>query len=149
MASGRGGGPYTDSPMAATPGTARGGLHPDDHPQSLVRHQGDEATRCYVRVFPNSGIKGLHHYGEAGPREAGTVLTAVFVLDGRKDTAINGGPEFPFDEAVSPLINCADQDAIDHYGEKLSEGGQEVPCGRLKDESDCFGRSRPPGWPTC
>ena len=61
------------------------------------------------------------------------VLTVDFVLDGQEFTAINGGPEFTFDEAVSFLINCADQDEVDHYWSKLTEGGEESQCGWLKD----------------
>jgi predicted 3-demethylubiquinone-9 3-methyltransferase (glyoxalase superfamily) len=95
--------------------------------------QGKEAAEFYVSVFPNSEIKDVLYYGEAGPRPAGTVLTVDFVLDGQEYTAINGGPEFTFDEAISLLINCADQDEIDYYWSKLSEGGQEGPCGWLKD----------------
>ena len=86
-----------------------------------------EAAEFYVSVFPNSKITDVTHYGEAGPRPAGTVLTVDFVLDGQEYTAINGGPEFTFDEAISLLINCADQDEVDYYWAKLSEGGEEGP----------------------
>ncbi|MEU0372622.1 VOC family protein [Streptomyces sp. NPDC006283] len=96
--------------------------------------QGEEAAEFYVSVFPNSEIKHISYYGEAGPRAAGTVLTVDFVLDGQEYTAINGGPEFVFDEAISLLINCADQEEVDYYWEKLGEGGQEGPCGWLKDK---------------
>jgi predicted 3-demethylubiquinone-9 3-methyltransferase (glyoxalase superfamily) len=92
-----------------------------------------EAAEFYVSVFPNSEIRNVSYYGEAGPRPAGTVLTVDFVLDGQEYTAINGGPEFTFDEAISLLINCADQDEVDYYWTKLSEGGEEGPCGWLKD----------------
>jgi len=92
-----------------------------------------EAAEFYVSVFPNSEIRNVSHYGEAGPREAGMVLTVDFVLDGQEFTAINGGPEFTFDEAISLLINCADQDEVDYYWTKLSEGGAEGQCGWLKD----------------
>jgi predicted 3-demethylubiquinone-9 3-methyltransferase (glyoxalase superfamily) len=95
--------------------------------------QGQEAAEFYVSVFPNSAITNITHYGEAGPRPAGTVLTVDFVLDGQEYTAINGGPEFTFDEAISFLINCADQEEVDHYWSKLSEGGEEAQCGWLKD----------------
>lgn len=95
--------------------------------------EGEEAAEFYVSVFPNSRIKNITHYGEAGPREAGTVMTVDFVLDGQDFTAINGGPEFHFDEAISLLIECADQDEVDHYWAKLGEGGEEVQCGWLKD----------------
>jgi predicted 3-demethylubiquinone-9 3-methyltransferase (glyoxalase superfamily) len=94
---------------------------------------GEEAAEFYVSVFPNSEITNVSYYGEAGPRPAGTVLTVDFVLDGQEYTAIDGGPEFTFDEAISLLINCADQDEVDYYWTKLSEGGEEGPCGWLKD----------------
>jgi predicted 3-demethylubiquinone-9 3-methyltransferase (glyoxalase superfamily) len=96
--------------------------------------QGKEAAEFYVSVFPNSEIKHISHYGEAGPRPAGTVLTVDFTLDGQDYTAINGGPDFTFSEAISLLINCADQEEVDYYWEKLGEGGQEGPCGWLKDK---------------
>ena len=95
--------------------------------------QGQEAAEFYVSVFPNSSITGMTHYGKAGPGPAGTVLTVEFELDGKPFTAINGGPLFTFDEAVSFLIECADHAEIDYYWTKLSEGGEEGPCGWLKD----------------
>ncbi|MFJ2648094.1 VOC family protein [Streptomyces sp. NPDC087420] len=95
--------------------------------------QGEEAAEFYVSVFPNSKIKNISYYGEAGPGEAGTVLTVEFVLDGQEYLAINGGPRFTFDEAVSFAIDCADQAEIDYYWDKLSDGGEEGPCGWLKD----------------
>jgi predicted 3-demethylubiquinone-9 3-methyltransferase (glyoxalase superfamily) len=95
--------------------------------------QGEEAAEFYVSVFPNSKVTNVTHYGDAGPREAGLVMTVDFVLDGQELTAINGGPEFTFSEAVSLLINCADQEEVDYYWAKLSDGGEEGPCGWLKD----------------
>jgi predicted 3-demethylubiquinone-9 3-methyltransferase (glyoxalase superfamily) len=95
--------------------------------------EGLEAAEFYCSVFPNSEIKAVSHYTDAGPRPAGTVLTVDFVLDGQELTAINGGPEFTFDEAISLLINCKDQDEIDYYWTKLTEGGEESQCGWLKD----------------
>jgi predicted 3-demethylubiquinone-9 3-methyltransferase (glyoxalase superfamily) len=92
-----------------------------------------EAAEFYCSVFPNSEIKNVSHYTDAGPRPAGTVLTVDFVLDGQELTAINGGPEFTFDEAISLLINCKDQDEVDYYWDKLTEGGEESQCGWLKD----------------
>ena len=92
-----------------------------------------EAAEFYCSVFPNSEIRTVSYYNEAGPRPAGTVLTVDFLLDGQEFTAINGGPQFTFDEAISLLINCADQDEVDYYWTKLSEGGQEGQCGWLKD----------------
>ena len=95
--------------------------------------QAKEAAEFYVSVFPNSKVTTVTHYGEAGPRPAGTVLTVSFVLDGQAFTIINGGPEFTFDEAVSFEISCADQAEVDYYWEKLTEGGEEGQCGWLKD----------------
>ena len=92
-----------------------------------------EAAEFYCSVFPNSEIRKVLHYTEAGPREAGMVLTVDFVLDGQQLTAINGGPEFTFDEAISLLIECADQAEVDHYWSALTDGGEEVQCGWLKD----------------
>jgi predicted 3-demethylubiquinone-9 3-methyltransferase (glyoxalase superfamily) len=96
--------------------------------------EGKEAAEFYVSVFPNSEITNISYYGEAGPREAGTVLTVDFVLDGQRFTAINGGPEFTFDEAVSFLIDCADQEEVDYYWKALTNGGEESMCGWLKDK---------------
>ncbi|MGW1071860.1 VOC family protein [Streptomyces sp. NPDC002537] len=95
--------------------------------------EGKEAAEFYVSVFPNSEIKSVQHYGEAGPRPAGTVMTVEFVLDGQDFIAINGGPQFSFDEAISLLINCEGQEEVDYYWSKLSDGGEEGPCGWLKD----------------
>jgi predicted 3-demethylubiquinone-9 3-methyltransferase (glyoxalase superfamily) len=96
--------------------------------------EGKEAAEFYCSIFPNSEVTNITYYGESGPREAGSVLTVDFVLDGQEFTAINGGPEFKFDEAVSLLINCKDQDEVDYYWDKLTEGGEESQCGWLKDK---------------
>ncbi len=104
--------------------------------------QGEEAANYYVSIF--SGRKGassrgeskivdISHYGEAGPRPAGTVLTVSFLLDGQEFQALNGGPEFTFTEAVSFLVNCQDQEDVDYLWERLSENGEKGPCGWLKD----------------
>jgi predicted 3-demethylubiquinone-9 3-methyltransferase (glyoxalase superfamily) len=95
--------------------------------------QAEEAAEYYCSIFPNSKVTNVTHYGEAGPREAGMVLTVDFVLDGQEYTAINGGPDFTFNEALSLLINCEDQEEVDYYWSKLTDGGQEGPCGWLKD----------------
>ena len=95
--------------------------------------QSKEAAEFYVSVFPNSEIKHISYYGEAGPRPAGTVLTVDFVLDGQDYTAIDGGPQFTFNEAISLSITCADQAEVDYYWTKLTDGGEEGPCGWLKD----------------
>jgi predicted 3-demethylubiquinone-9 3-methyltransferase (glyoxalase superfamily) len=95
--------------------------------------QSVEAAEFYVSIFPNSKITNISYYGDAGPREAGTVLTVDFVLDGQPYTAINGGPQFTFDEAISLQIECEGQAEIDYYWGKLTAGGEEGPCGWLKD----------------
>ncbi|WP_436792897.1 VOC family protein [Actinospongicola halichondriae] len=92
-----------------------------------------EAAEYYCSIFPNSEITRVAHYSEAGPGEPGTVVTVDFSLDGKPFTAINGGPMFTFSEAVSLLIDCKDQEEVDHYWEALSAGGQTSQCGWLKD----------------
>jgi predicted 3-demethylubiquinone-9 3-methyltransferase (glyoxalase superfamily) len=96
--------------------------------------QGEEAANFYVSVFPNSRIVNVSRYGDAGPRSAGLVMTVDFELDGQSYVALNGGPDFTFNEALSLMVNCADQDEVDHYWEKLGEGGEHGPCGWLKDK---------------
>jgi predicted 3-demethylubiquinone-9 3-methyltransferase (glyoxalase superfamily) len=96
--------------------------------------QAEDAARFYTSVFPNSRITQVTHYGAAGPREAGTVMTVAFELDGRPFTALNGGPEFTFSEAISFSIECDTQDEVDGYWAALTaDGGEEGPCGWLKD----------------
>ena len=95
--------------------------------------EGEEAAAFYTSVFPNSKIVDVGHYSEAGPRPAGTVMTVEFELDGQRFTALNGGPQFTFSEAVSFQIACETQDEVDTTGSKLTEGGEEGPCGWLKD----------------
>jgi predicted 3-demethylubiquinone-9 3-methyltransferase (glyoxalase superfamily) len=95
--------------------------------------EGEDAAKLYTSVFPNSRIVEVARYGSAGPRAEGTVMTVSFELDGKAFLALNGGPQFTFSEAVSFQVDCADQAEVDHYWEKLSEGGEEGPCGWLKD----------------
>jgi predicted 3-demethylubiquinone-9 3-methyltransferase (glyoxalase superfamily) len=95
--------------------------------------EAEEAADYYVSVFKNSRIVTVTHYTAAGPRPAGTVLTVEFELDGQRFVGINGGPEFTFSEAVSFQITCEDQDEIDYYWERMTDGGEEGPCGWLKD----------------
>jgi predicted 3-demethylubiquinone-9 3-methyltransferase (glyoxalase superfamily) len=95
--------------------------------------EGEDAAELYTSVFPNSKILDVARYGSAGPRPEGTVMTVSFELDGQKFLALNGGSDFTFNEAVSFQIHCRDQDEVDHYWEKLGEGGQPGPCGWLKD----------------
>ena len=96
--------------------------------------QGEEAAKFYTSIFPNSRITQVSHYGEAGPRAAGEVLTVEFELDGQPFTALNGGPEFTFSEAVSFQVSCDDQVEVDRYWDALGEGGEHGPCGWLKDK---------------
>jgi predicted 3-demethylubiquinone-9 3-methyltransferase (glyoxalase superfamily) len=96
--------------------------------------EGEEAAKFYTSVFPNSKIVSVAYYGEAGPRSAGTVMTVDFELDGQSFVALNGGPEFTFNEAISFQVSCETQDQVDHFWSKLSEGGEQGPCGWLKDK---------------
>ncbi|MDX6307299.1 MAG: hypothetical protein QOI06_345 [Nocardioidaceae bacterium] len=95
--------------------------------------EAEEAASFYISVFKNSRIVNVARYTEAGPREAGMVMTVEFELDGQRFVGINGGPQFTFDEAVSFQISCETQSEVDYYWERLSEGGEEGPCGWLKD----------------
>jgi predicted 3-demethylubiquinone-9 3-methyltransferase (glyoxalase superfamily) len=95
--------------------------------------EGEDAAELYTSVFPNSKILDVARYGPAGPRPEGTVMTVSFELDGQKFLALNGGPNFKFNEAVSFQIHCRDQEEVDHYWERLGEGGEPGPCGWLKD----------------
>jgi predicted 3-demethylubiquinone-9 3-methyltransferase (glyoxalase superfamily) len=95
--------------------------------------QGEDAARFYTSVFPNSRMVDIARYGAAGPRPEGTVMTVSFELDGQEFVALNGGPEFTFNEAISFQVNCETQDQVDTFWSKLSEGGEEGPCGWLKD----------------
>ncbi len=95
--------------------------------------QGEEAAEFYTSIFPNSKIVEVTRYGPAGPRPEGTVMTVAFVLDGQEYVALNGGPEFTFSEAISFQISCGSQEEVDEYWGKLTDGGEEGPCGWLKD----------------
>ncbi len=108
-------------------------------PQKIVPNlwfdtEAEDAASFYTTVFKNSRIVNTTHYTDAGPRPAGMVMTVEFELDGQRFVGINGGPDFTFDEAVSFQITCEDQDEIDYYWERLTEGGEEGPCGWLKDK---------------
>jgi len=95
--------------------------------------EGEEAATFYVSLFKNSRITEVSRYGETGPREAGTVMLVSFELDGQPFTALNGGPEFTFNEAISLQIDCQSQEEVDYYWDGLTAGGEEGPCGWLKD----------------
>ena len=105
--------------------------------------QAEEAANFYVSVFSaradrsaNAGpskILDIVKYGDGGPGEPGAVMTVSFLLDGQEFTALNGGPQFPFTEAVSFLVHCETQGEVDDLWEKLTDGGEESQCGWLKD----------------
>jgi predicted 3-demethylubiquinone-9 3-methyltransferase (glyoxalase superfamily) len=96
--------------------------------------EGEDAATFYTSVFPNSKILDIGRYGSAGPRPEGTVMTVSFELDGQEFLALNGGPDFTFSEAISFQVFCKDQEEVDAYWSKLSAGGEEGPCGWLKDK---------------
>jgi predicted 3-demethylubiquinone-9 3-methyltransferase (glyoxalase superfamily) len=100
--------------------------------------QAEEAVKLYVSLFKNSRILGTSRYSEEGAmvsgRKVGSVMSVVFELNGQKFMALNGGPLFKFNEAVSFMVDCKDQDEVDYYWKALSKGGQENQCGWLKDK---------------
>jgi predicted 3-demethylubiquinone-9 3-methyltransferase (glyoxalase superfamily) len=96
--------------------------------------EGEEAAQFYTSIFPNSRIVETTRYGTAGPRDEGTVMTVLFELDGQRFIALNGGPDFKPNEAISFEVDCESQDEVDSYWEALSEGGEQGPCGWLKDK---------------
>jgi len=95
--------------------------------------QGEEAANFYTSVFPNSKILNISRYGEAGPGPEGQALTVSFELDGQEFTALNGGPQFTFSEAISFQVSCDSQEEVDRFWDTLSQGGEEGQCGWLKD----------------
>jgi len=107
-------------------------------PQKIVTNlwfdtEAEEAAEFYTSMFENSRIVNVSHYPEGAPRAAGMVMTVEFELDGQRFVGINGGPEFTFDEAISLQISCEDQDEVDYFWERLTDGGEESQCGWLKD----------------
>ena len=94
----------------------------------------EEAANYYMSIFPNSKVQIVTRYGESGPGPKGSVMTVAFELNGQKFTALNGGPQFKFTEAVSFVVNCETQKEVDEYWEKLSAGGEKSVCGWLKDK---------------
>jgi predicted 3-demethylubiquinone-9 3-methyltransferase (glyoxalase superfamily) len=96
--------------------------------------QAEEAANFYVSVFANAKIDSVSRYGEDSPGTAGTVMTVSFELDGQAFVALNGGPEYTFTPAVSFFIDCATQAEVDHFWDRLSEGGRTNQCGWLQDK---------------
>jgi len=95
--------------------------------------EGEEAATFWTSIFENSRVTEVQHYGSAGPRPEGMVMTVAFELDGQPFVALNGGPDFTFDEAISFQVNCESQEEVDRFWSRLSEGGEEGQCGWLKD----------------
>jgi predicted 3-demethylubiquinone-9 3-methyltransferase (glyoxalase superfamily) len=96
--------------------------------------EAEEAANFYTGIFKDSSLGTVHRHTEAGPGPEGTVLLAEFELNGQKFSGLNGGPQYKFNEAVSIVIPCEDQAEVDYYWTHLSEGGQEIACGWLKDK---------------
>jgi predicted 3-demethylubiquinone-9 3-methyltransferase (glyoxalase superfamily) len=97
-------------------------------------NQAEEAMNFYVSIFKNSKVGNVSRYGEGAPIPAGTVMSATFELDGQPIMALNGGPQFKLNEAFSLYVECEDQAEVDHFWDKLCEGGEPGPCGWLKDK---------------
>ena len=95
--------------------------------------EGEDAAKYYTGIFENSRILNVLHFGSAGPRPEGMVMVVYFELDGQPFMALNGGPEFTFNEAISFQVSCESQDEVDAFWTKLTDGGEEGPCGWLKD----------------
>src|SRR4029077_12330285 len=93
----------------------------------------EEAANFYTSIFENSKIVNITRYGEAGPGAKGSVMTVEFQLEGQGFIALNGGSQFKFTEDISLYVNCETQEEVDSFWKKLSEGGEEGPCGWLKD----------------
>ncbi len=104
------------------------------NPCLWCNNNAEEMVKFYTSIFPDSWVGQVTHYGKDAPLPEGTVLTIAFTLAGQEFLALNGGPQFPYSEAVSLVVNCEDQAEIDHYWEALlAGGGNEVQCGWLKD----------------
>ena len=116
---------------------ANGGLQRIS-PFLWFENQAEDAARFYVSIFKNSRIRKVVRYGEEAEKvsglPAGSVMTVAFKLEGQDFVALNGGPHFKFNEAISFVVNCGTQAEVDHFWKKLSSGGKEVQCGWLKDK---------------
>lgn len=96
-------------------------------------NQAADAARFYVSIFRNSEVTNITHLGEDSPGVAGANTVVAFRLDGQEFLALNGGPQFTFTEAISFMIHCKDQEEVDYFWDKLTDGGEPGPCGWLKD----------------
>jgi predicted 3-demethylubiquinone-9 3-methyltransferase (glyoxalase superfamily) len=121
---------------------------PDTIPCLWFDSEAEEAARHYTSIFPDSAVGAITRYSGENPsgKPVGSVLTVDFTLDGRPYTALNGGPHFTFSEAVSIQVMCADQAEVDHYWDRLCEGGEEGPCGWLKDRYGLSWQVVPKDW---
>ena len=112
--------------------------------------QAEEAAKFYVSIFKNSKIGNMTRYGEAGAevsgRPKGSVMTVTFEIEGQEFVALNGGPHFTFSEAISLMVQCETQQDIDEMWGKLSQGGEEGPCGWLKDKYGLSWQIVSPEW---
>jgi predicted 3-demethylubiquinone-9 3-methyltransferase (glyoxalase superfamily) len=97
-------------------------------------NQAEDAARFYTSIFKNSKLDQISYYGDAGPGLKGSVLTVTFEINGQEMMALNGVPEYKFTPAISLFVNCEDQQEVDYFWEKLSEGGEKGPCGWLTDK---------------
>jgi predicted 3-demethylubiquinone-9 3-methyltransferase (glyoxalase superfamily) len=113
-------------------------------------HQAEEAVNFYVSIFKHSKIGSMTRYGGAGAevsgRPKGSVMTVTFEIEGQEFVALNGGPHFTFSEAISLMVKCETQQEIDEMWEKLSQGGEEGPCGWLKDKYGLSWQIVSPEW---
>lgn len=94
----------------------------------------EEAANFYVSVFKNSKVKAIKRWAEGGPAPAGSVMSVEFELEGLEFIALNGGPQFQFTPAISLFVNCNEQEEVDELWSKLTDGGEEQPCGWLEDK---------------
>ncbi|MCM3901884.1 MAG: VOC family protein [Pyrinomonadaceae bacterium] len=131
--------------MAATNATQTGAVATSKDERTKPRPQkittflwfdnnAEEAANFYTSVFKNSKVLNTTRYGDVGPGPKGTIMTIAFELDGQEFMALNGGPQFKFTEAVSLVVHCQTQEEVDYFWERLSEGGEKVECGWLKDK---------------
>jgi predicted 3-demethylubiquinone-9 3-methyltransferase (glyoxalase superfamily) len=117
------------SGIEGTPGTAQ-----KITPFLWFENQAEEAANFYTSIFKNSNVGNISRYGEAGPGPKGSAMTVDFQIEGQEFIALNGGPHFKFNEAISFVVNCQTQQEVDEFWEKLSDGGQKSQCGWLKDK---------------
>jgi len=107
---------------------------PSITPYLWFDNQAEEAANFYASVFGNPRVVDIQRYGEAGPGPKGTAMVVTFELEGQKFIALNGGPHFKFNEAVSFYTSCKNQEEVDELWEKLADGGEPGQCGWLKDK---------------